>query len=291
VAISYVFPNTSDILQRGGLEERRALAEAAGCSFVEIPADMIKNASEVAATGQDLCTFLTKKSITALYKPAQNPAGTIPYILHTEPSLGRNDGFGLKSQAPLKWYDDRWVADFIRMIIDISEFLGPSPAKIEIHPGDRRNSFGDIVRGVQQIQIAYEQGFGTIPEILLENRTGQFISTGEEIEKFWNYVVTQQPGMEKSFGIILDVQQLKTVTKNRFDASFSKIPVECLKEFHIHTRHRPPKLSDSIPWEFVFIKIASLLQDVIINPEIHHNNQVKGAIQFCNEILAMFPSI
>jgi hypothetical protein len=46
VAIEYVFPNTSDIPQRGGLEERWALAKEAGCSFIEVPADMIKNGSD-----------------------------------------------------------------------------------------------------------------------------------------------------------------------------------------------------------------------------------------------------
>jgi hypothetical protein len=285
MAISYVFPNTSDISQRGGLEERWALAEAVGCSFVEVPADMIKNGSEVEATGQDLCTFLTKKSIAAIYKPTKSAALKISYILHTEPSLGRNDNYRITSQAPLKWYDAIWVDEFVRMIIDISDFLNMPAEKIEIHPGDRRNSFSDIVQAMQKIQEGYHQAFRTIPEILLENRTGQIVSTGEEIAQFWDCLASQQPELASSAGIVLDVQQLKTVTKNKFAASFSKIPDECLKGFHIHTLHRPLKVTDSIPWKIVFRKIAGLSQDIIINPEIHHNNQVEGVIRFCNEML------
>lgn len=286
MVISYVFPNTSDIPQRGGLEERRALAEAAGCLFVEVPADMIKNASEVIATGQQLCTFLTEESIAILYSPLKNPAKKIPYILHTEPSLARNDNFGISAQAPLMWHNAEWVGSFVRMILDISGYLGSPPAKIEIHPGDRRNSFADIMRAMQTIQDAFSLVSGTVPEILLENRTGQIVSTGEEIAAFWEYLSTQHPEMKKTVGIVLDVQQLKTVTKNRFEASFAQIPDECLKGFHIHTLHRSPKSTDSIPWRDVFHSIARLSQDIIINPEIHHNNQVTEVIRFCNDMLS-----
>jgi hypothetical protein len=114
LTISFVLPNTPEIPQRGGLDERRILAESAGCSFIEVPADMIKKSSEVTLTGQALCTFLTKKSIATLYKPTQNSSGIIPYILHTEPSLSRTDIFGIRTQAPLRWNDPLWVEDLSR---------------------------------------------------------------------------------------------------------------------------------------------------------------------------------
>jgi len=283
MAISYVFPNTSEISLRGSLEERLALAGAAGCSLVEVPADMIKNATESAVTGQGLCTFLNKQSIGLLYKKSGQPSGEFRYVLHTEPSIPRRDEYGICVQAPIRWYDPGWVSSFIQMIVEISDFLTIPAEKIEIHPGDRRNSFVDIVQAMQKIQEGYDQAFGTVPEILLENRTGQIVSNGDEIAQFWAYLITQDPGLEESSGIVLDVQQLKTVTKNKFTVSFSKIPGECLKGFHIHTLHRPPKPSDSIPWSLVFQKISGLSQDIIINPEIHHNNQVAGVIGFCKE--------
>jgi hypothetical protein len=286
VTISYVFPNTSDIPQRGGLDERRVLADAAGCSYVEIPADLIKNKTEITATGQNLCSFLSKESIAKLYNPTKNSPALIPYILHTEPSLGRTDGFGITAQAPLKWYDERWVADFIRMIIGISDFFGKPATKIEIHPGDRRNSFVDIVRSVRTIQKEYGDTFGETPEILLENRTGQFIADGTAISQFWDYILEKDHDLTDRFGIVLDIQQLSTVTRQNFVMEFNKIPLDCLKGFHIHqASHQPPKLGDGIPWDIVFARIAGLPQDVIINPEILHKNQVARVIMFCEEML------
>ncbi|MFA4877027.1 MAG: hypothetical protein WC586_06405 [Methanoregula sp.] len=285
MTISYVFPNTSDIPQRGGLDYRRELAKSAGCSFIEVPADLIKKGSEVTATGQELGSFLTKQSIAELYTPTQNQSGTIPYILHTDPSLSRTDNFGIKMQPPLRWNDPAWTEKFVRMILDISDFLGTPSAKIEIHPGDRRNSFADIVRGVKTIQTGYQDSFGIIPEILLENRTGQFISDGLEISGLWDYIMKTEPELAVSFGIVLDIQQLSTVTRQNFLESFNLIPPECLKGFHIHRLHQPPGIGDGIPWPEVFAKIAGIGHDVIINPEIHHNNKVAGVIGFCEGML------
>jgi hypothetical protein len=284
LSFSYVYPNTSEIPQRGGLDERQKLSESVGCSYIEVPADLIKKGSEVTATGQELCSFLTKQSIAILYKSSQNSTGKIPYILHTEPSLSRTDG-RIKKKAPLRWNNPLWVDNFVRMILDLSDFLGPPPAKIEIHPGDKRNSFPDIVLGVKVIQSEYEHAFGTIPEVLLENRTGQFISDGEEIKKFWQYIKENDPELMKRFGIVLDIQQLSTVTGQDFLPSFYEIPIDCLKGFHIHRLHKPPKISDGIPWLEVFTQIAGIEHDFIINPEIHHNNQVAGVIGFCKKMI------
>lgn len=87
------------------------------------------------------------------------------------------------------------------------------------------------------------------------------------------------------FGIVLDIQQLSTVTRQNFLPSFSQIPIDCLKGFHIHRLHRPPKTGDGIPWKEIFEKIARIPNDIIINPEIHHNNQVAGVIRFCKEMM------
>jgi len=142
---------------------------------------------------------------------------------------------------------------------------------------------------VTAIQERYEEAFHSIPEVLLENRTGQFISDGEDISRFWEYVKQKNPELIDNFGIVLDVQQLFTVTKQDFLHSFYQIPSECLKGFHIHRLYKPPKIDDGIPWKEVFEKIAGLSQDIIINPEIHHTNKVPGVIQFCEEMLNKNP--
>ncbi len=277
MTISYVFPNTSEIHQRGGLDERRKLAEAAGCSFIEVPADLIKKESETDATGQELCTFLTRESIAKLYTPTRNLSGTIPYILHTDPALNKC--------VRLRWNDPAWTEQFIRMILDISVFFGTLPGKIEIHPGDNRNSYADIVRGVKAIQAGYREAYGYVPQILLENRTGQFISQGRQIAGLWDYIRQNDPELRYSFGIVLDIQQLSTVTKENFLSSLNQIPSDCLKGFHIHRLHRPPAIGDGIPWKEVFEKIGEIRHDIIINPEIHHNNKVADVIGFCERMI------
>lgn len=277
MTVSYVFPNTSDIRQRGGPDERRTLADAAGCSFVEIPADFIKNQSEVAATDQDFCSFLTRESIARLYTPARNKPGTIPYILHTDPALNK--------PVRLRWNDPQWTGRFVQMVLDISDYLGTPPGKIEIHPGGRENSFSDIIRGVKTIQAGFRDSFSCVPEVLLENRTGQFISRGSAIAGLWDFVMQNNPELADSFGIVLDIQQLSTVTRENFLLSFNEIPSACMKGFHIHRLHRPPQIGDGIPWPEVFARIAGIEHDVIINPEIHHKNRVAEVIGFCEGMI------
>jgi hypothetical protein len=283
VAIEFVYPNTSEIPLRGSLDERLKLAESVGCSFIEVPADLIKNVTESNVTGQNLCTFLTKQSIAALYKKSGQTQKNIKYILHTEPSVPRRDEFGLCVQTPIKWYDSEWVTSYIQMLVDISDFFNIPASKIEIHPGDRRNSFTNIVESIRKIQEEYDNAFAIFPEVLLENRTDQIISNGDDIAKFWTYITKNDPELKKSFGMVLDVQQLKTVTKKKFNLSLEQIPEESLKGFHIHTLHKPPTIADTIPWELVFDKIIKIQHDLIINPEIHHNNRVLEVIQFCKQ--------
>jgi len=278
MTISYVYPNTTGNRFRGRLDDRSRLAKNVGCSFIEVPADLIKNKTEVTVTGQEFCTFLTKESIKKIYQPTENRTGLLPYIFHTDPALNK--------MVRLRWNDPVWTEKYVQMILNISDYLGIPPAKIEIHPGDSENSYADIVNGVKAIQAGYRDANGYIPEILLENRTGQFISQGKQIAVLWDYVMQYNPELAGSFGIVLDVQQLFTVTKEKFLQSLDRIPDECLKGFHIHSRsHQPPSDDDGIPWPKVFEKIAGIGHDVIINPEILHSSRVAGVIGFCEEMI------
>ena len=91
--VSYVYPNTSDLNRggRGGLSVRFELAQSSGCEFIEMPADFIKNKTEIELTGLDLGCTLTKEAVVTLYDPG-SPSRNLAYILHTEPSLPRTDG-------------------------------------------------------------------------------------------------------------------------------------------------------------------------------------------------------
>ena len=86
-------------------------------------------------------------------------------------------------------------------------------------------------------------------------------------------------------GVVLDVQQLYTRVKGKFIEEFLLIPDDCLKAFHIHTKHRWPKLNDEIPWKFVFGRMKELSGKVLINPEIHQKNRVQQVIKFCKDLL------
>jgi len=120
---------------------------------------------------------------------------------------------------------------------------------------------------------------------LIENRTGQFISDGTEIHHFWEYLSEHHPHMKNKLGVVLDIQQLYTVTKKNFLEELATVPLEGIKGFHIHYRHRLTDMSNEIPWRQVFDTISSMEHDILINPEIHHKNKVKDTIQFCKRML------
>lgn len=285
VKVSYIYPNVSGITQRGGLLERWELAKELDCSYIEVPADFIKNKTEMEKTGLSLGDFLDDEAISILYNRGESTPEGVKYILHTEPSLARNDGYGLTHQAALKWYSREWTEQLVNMIMSISKFLTIPPKAIEIHPGDRRNSFEDISSSIKLLLEVYKREFNIVPLILMENRTGQFISTGETIQSFWEHFSREYPSLKNKAGIVLDVQQLFTVTKKNFLRELDLIPLEAIKGFHIHYKHGVPSNSDEIPWKEVFDRIAELKKDILINPEIHHKNKVMNAIKFCEEML------
>ena len=166
--VSYVYPNVSGISQRGELLERWQLAKKLGCKYIEVPADFIKNKTEMERTGLNLGDFLEEEAIVVLYKKDYYIPQKLKYILHTEPSLVRRDGYGLSYQAPLEWYDKKWRRKFVSLVISISNFFGISAAAIEIHPGDRRNSFRDIVASIGFLLDKYHQKFKVEPLVLVE---------------------------------------------------------------------------------------------------------------------------
>ena len=276
--ITYVYPNVSELNRggRGGLLERWQLAIDAGCGYIEVPADFVKNETEVKITGLDLGSFLTEDAIGILYKNDHNLPEGVKYILHTEPRTS--------NRAPLKWHDRRWVKKFVGMVINISNFFGMPAAAIEIHPGNRKNSYRNITTSIITLLDEYNKEFKVKPLILIENRTGQSISSGTDILYFWKFLSESYPHLQENVGIVLDIQQLYTVTKKNFLIELEMIPLKALKGFHIHYKHGVPDISNEIPWQEVFSKIINVKNDMIINPEIHHKNKVKDAIKFCEDM-------
>ena len=282
---SYVFPNISAFNRngRGGLHKRYEIAAATNCSFIEVPADFIKNKTEVQLTGKELGSILTAEDVEKLYEFG-TPSENVKYILHTEPSLSRRNGTGTSITPPLLWNDRKWVSDFVRMTIAISKRFKIPPAGIEIHPGGGNNTNEDLIRSIMAIRTQFKKSFKIAPFVVVENRTGQFISNGEQIADFWKALSTNQRLVDVA-GVVLDIQQLYTVTKKDFQKHLNLIPHKAIKGLHIHYRHRTPSIGNEIPWDAVFAWLGEIKYEIFINPEVHHHSQANETMLFCNKMI------
>ena len=106
--------------------------------------------SEVNATGQDLCSFLTKYSIATLYKPIQNHPEKFRISSTPSPRF-QGQIISVSRLSPLCWNDSVWVEKFVRMISIFRIFLVPS-CKSEIHPGIAGILLRILSEGVKAIQ-------------------------------------------------------------------------------------------------------------------------------------------
>jgi hypothetical protein len=280
----FVLPNTSEMNRggRGSLLDRVRFAESTGCALMEVPADFVKNKTEIRLTGLEMGSFLDRRAISLLYRAESAPPGC-QVVLHTEPELN--------VPGILRWHDERWVDCFVAMQLALVEHLGVPPTAIEIHPGDRLNSPAQILTGARRLIDAFGTAFGKVPLIFLENRTGQVVSDGRDLAEVWREAAGCGPELLSRFGIVLDIQQLFTQTSGRsknterFLASLRLIPDEALRAFHIHCRHGVPTLADPMPWQTVFGRIRQLKRPLFINPEIHHSNRIPAAMEFCRRLL------
>jgi hypothetical protein len=178
------------------------------------------------------------------------------------------------------------VRRFVAMVGQISHRLGIPASIIEIHPGGGRNSYSDLIEAAKLLVEEYDKLFRVRPMILLENRTGQFVSSGTDIAEFWGVVSKQESRLRKRMGVILDIQQLYTKTKMDFMKEFQRVPDEAIAGFHIHRLHGVPGDSaDPIPWDAVFARITKMDGLLIINPEIRDEIRVVDVIRFCNEMV------
>ncbi|KAF5084046.1 hypothetical protein [Methanoculleus horonobensis] len=282
----YIYPNVTEVSQRGGLLERWRLAEPLGCAYIEVPADFIKNKTEVERTGQEIGSMLNRSSVELLYGQDTILPGTLRYLLHTEPAIPRRDRHGRQVTANLRWRDPGWVADFGDMLLEIEDVLGIPPEIIEIHPGDRRNTHADIVTGMHTLITAHWNAFGAEPMVLLEHHTDQGISTGGQMRSFWATLKEIHPEIAGLAGIALDPWHLHAATREEFPVSLGEVPLDALQAFHIHSDLRPPSLDDRVPWPQVFATIGSLSKTPRIKPVVYQKSRVPGAIAFCEEMLA-----
>ncbi|MBW1994757.1 MAG: hypothetical protein JRI77_09960, partial [Deltaproteobacteria bacterium] len=159
------------------------------------------------------------------------------------------------------------------------------PAGIEIHPGGQNNTNQDLIRSIMSIRAQFEKTFKIAPFVVVENRTGQFISNGQHIADFWEKLLSTERCLCDVVGVVLDIQQLYTATKNDFLKQLKLIPHNSVRGLHIHCRHRTPSIENKIPWKSVFSWVGKIKHEIFINPEVHHHSQVNETIFFCNKMM------
>ncbi len=282
----YIYPNVTEIARRGGLLERWGLAEPLGCTYVEVPADFIKNRTEVERTGQEIGSMLSRSSVEHLYEQDTGLPGTLAYLLHTEPAIPRRDQHGRLVKAELRWRDRDWVTAFGDMLLEIEDHLGVPPEIIEIHPGDRKNTHADIVEAMHTLIAAHWNAFGVEPLVLLENHSEQSVSTGGRIRAFWETLKRLHPEIAGLAGIALDPWHLRAAAREEFPASIGEVPPEALRGLHIHNNLMLPTVEDTIPWPEVFSAVRSLPGRTCIKPVVYQKSRVAEAIGFCEKMLA-----
>jgi len=291
----YTFPNLITIPQRGNISIRQKRANKIenklkykfNFNLVEVPADFIKNVSEMRATNLSMGEMLlSERVVKSIY--TNEPEPNNKYILHTEPSLPRTlpkDSIKKSITPKLQWYDSGWLKKFIKFLLLLIDFFNIPPIGIEVHPGksDRKqNNYISFSNALQMVFEEIQNSYHYMPIILIENRTGQFIQDGVSIRDFWDYFKKYFPDLVEYIGIILDIQQFFTVTRNDFIQELSLIPFDSLYGIHIHKKHRAPNLNDNIPWKSVFTFLENIRKDrpFFILPEVHHEKQLIETINF-----------
>jgi hypothetical protein len=282
--VEYVYPNVTEMEQRGGFLDRWLSATSLSCSIVEVPADLIKNKTEAERTGQDIGTFLTPSSIELLYRQDRSVPADLRYTFHTDPSLSRTDRHGRRIVPQLRWYDSDWVNAYLDMLFAIADHLGTSPYAIEIYPGDRKNTGAHILRAMVLISSAFENAFGAAPLLLLVNRADQSIFTGSQIRSFWTNLTATSPEIVDTAGVALNIQEFHAATGSDFLKSLDTIPADSLRAFHIRDgREEPGKAG--IPWVRVFTYIHRLPRDCFIKPDVYQRSRVESVLGFCRGML------
>ncbi|MBM4241522.1 MAG: hypothetical protein FJ150_07685 [Euryarchaeota archaeon] len=300
--VIFTYPNIGpfNLNGRGGLNKRAKEVKRINSKYktkdfkiVEIPADFVKNKSEEKKTGLEIRSMLDQNSVKYLYsKGVYNE--DIKYILHTEPVFSRR---GLKKSCTTKlgWYNTDWLNKFIKHVFSIIDFLEVSPYAIEIHPGKferGKNNIKVFSKAIKKINDKYDKKYNDNIFIFVENRTGQYIQNGTAIKDFWEFFKDKYHDLVTKTGIILDIQQFYTVTKDNFIKEFNKIPKDSLFGVHIHERHRTPKFVH-IPedyWLYVSAELKSMgstNRPFHVLPEVHHANHVEKTYEFCKDVIKL----
>jgi hypothetical protein len=297
--MKYVLPNLGFFHQgkypRGSIQDRYQKSiefnnqlNIDAFKFIEIPGNYIRD-TEAMKLGLQPGSMLTPTSASLLYQPPDNTINNVQYILHTEPCFPRI--------FHLKWYDDKWITEFINHIESIIQVLGRNNlSAIEIHPGlpqHNKNTLQTLVKGITQLT----QHFTKIP-IMVENRAdNHIVGTGTEMTQLCETIDSLGNSSSfKFFGFALDFQQLyKSCKDNKVDfiEELSLVPIDWVKAIHIHSlrgkalSHQYPREDDVIDWKHVKNLIHQFpeKEKIIVLPEVHNEKATLLTVKFCKQYL------
>ena len=284
--IIFTYPNigtfhTSE--NRGSLNTRLISLENINSQYktndfqiIEIPANFLKDGS-----------MINPKTVNDYYS-AELDDNELKYILHTEPVEN--------NKKQLKWYDPSWMNQFLKHIFSIIDFLGIEPYAIELHPGIFLEGQNNIKVFSEAINTLYSKFFEKYDKnvlIFIENRTKQYIASGDDLKEFWEVFSTRYSQLMDHVGIILDIQQLYTNSKffgDSFIDEFNKIPNNSLFGVHIHHNHGTPSIENDIPWKYVADTLDSKIKSdrpFHVLPEVQNPKQVEETYKFCKKVLKL----
>jgi len=280
--LDWTYPNMGKFYSetpplRGTLNKRVESARKFNIARIEVPFDLIRlENEEYHILQKQVGSIPTSKDFEILY--GQNVVSEFDYILHTDPEL--------KPRHYLKWNSEDWRYQYLNSIIGLSKFLGKIPYGIEIHPSRKSRSkkyFEDFI--VEAIAKLHDTFGNKCPLLFVENRTSLYISSIEEINRFFEHISNRISSKESQiFGFSIDVMQLYSQMGSSFLSELSTIPSDAIKNWHIHYRHQPPASTDPIDWQAVAAVITDT-QPSIILPEVFTDRGVESTIQFVEQLM------
>ena len=256
---------------RGTLKERFEDAKKLGLTRIEVPFDLVREENdEYLKLNKKIGDIIAKEDFEKLYGKEKFEH---EYILHTDPEL--------KENHILYWNLTEWRTKYFQSIIDFAHFIGKPPFAIEFHPSKPKRS-----KNMDKAIVEAFDKFKEInnPYILIENRTGMYISTVKDMIKFYETVCENlSPSEIKKFGLCIDISQIYTEQRKDPTNEIAKIPRNYILCWHIHYKHKVPSMQDPINWR----EITKILKETkaICLPEVFTFNNIIQTIKFIEKMI------
>lgn len=222
---------------RRTLKERFEDAEKLGLTRIEVPFDLVREENdEYLKLNKRIGDIITKEDFEKLY--GKEKFGH-EYILHTDTEL--------KENHILYWNLTEWRTEYFQSIVDFAYFIGKPPFAIEFHSSKPKRS-KNMIKVVAEAFDKFKEINN--PYILVENRTGMYISTVKDMIKFYEIISENLSSSEiEKFGLCIDISQLYTEQRKDPTTEISKIPRNYILCWHIHYKHKTPSKQDPINWK------------------------------------------